>query len=182
MNAPNPMVIADFLDPGACRDVRDAMNRGIAEPAEILHQGIARDDQARRASTIDIDPSVLAAVERRFDEARDRLAAGCGLPLSGREGAGFIRYSDGGFYRPHRDRAVDAGWPGAAERRIAVVVFLNAGFDGGELVIYPDSPPDQAPVRIEPRPGSLVAFDAGLLHEVRPIAGGVRDVIVDWFY
>jgi predicted 2-oxoglutarate/Fe(II)-dependent dioxygenase YbiX len=182
MNPPNPAIIPDFLDPGTCREVRNAMDRGAVDPAEVLDEGVTLDDEARRAASIEIDPFTLAAVEGRFDAARAVLSARCGVPLSGREGAGFIRYSPGGFYRPHRDRAIHAGWPGAAERRIAVVVFLNAEFDGGELVIYPDSPHDEAPVRVVPRQGSLVAFDAGVLHEVRPVAGGIRDVIVDWYY
>ena len=37
-------------------------------------------------------------------------------------------------------------------------------------------------LEITPREGLLVAFDAARLHEVRPVAGGIRDVIVDWFY
>jgi len=158
------------------------MDVGAVEPAEVLKNGPALDREARRASMIEVDPATLAAVEARLDAARDGLSARCGVPLGGREGAGFTRYPQGGFYRPHRDRAHDADWPGAAERRLAVVVFLNADFQGGELVIYPESPGDDTPIRITPCAGTLVALDAELLHEVRPVAGGARDVIVDWFY
>ena len=202
---PPVTIIPHFLDAALCRRVQIAMDRGEMEPAEILEDGPELDREARRASIIDVDPATLAAVEARVEAARDGLSARCGVPLGGREGAGFVRYSHGGFYRPHRDRAHDADWPGAAERRIAVVVFLNSSrtvppslasgelwrgraaadgdeFSGGELVIYPESPYDDTPIRITPRQGSLVAFDAALLHEVRPVAGGARDVIVDWFY
>lgn len=158
------------------------MDRGGVEPAEILENGPALDREARRASIIEVDPATLAAVEARLDAARDDLSARCGVPLGGREGAGFIRYSQGGFYGPHRDRATDADWPGAADRRIAVVVFLNAGFSGGELVIYPEASGEDIPVWITPQQGSLAAFDASLLHEVRPVVGGARDVVVDWYY
>jgi predicted 2-oxoglutarate/Fe(II)-dependent dioxygenase YbiX len=191
MNPPEPTLIRDFLDPAACREVRAAMDRGAADAAEVLADGVALDGEARRAASIDIDPCTLAAVEARLDEVRDALAARFGVELHGREGAGFIRYSDGGFYRPHRDRGGDAGWPAAARRRIAVVVFLNSAaadgpgdFRGGDLVIYAESPDDESrdSIRITPRAGLLVAFDAARLHEVRPVAGGVRDVIVDWFY
>ena len=158
------------------------MDRGAVEPAEILEEGAALDVQARCASLIDVDPPTLAAVEARLDAVRSDLSARCGVPLGGREGVGFIRYSEGGFYRPHRDWAIDPDWPGAARRRIAVVVFLNAGFSGGELVIYPETPYNDTPIRVKPHQGSLAAFDASLVHEVRPVAGGIRDVIVDWFY
>jgi predicted 2-oxoglutarate/Fe(II)-dependent dioxygenase YbiX len=182
LSSPPIAIIPHFLDPALCCLVQTAMDRGGVEPAEILEDGPALDREARRASMIEVDPATLAAVEARFDAARDDLSARCGVPLGRREGAGFVRYSHGGFYRPHRDRADDADWPGAAQRRIAVVVFLNAGFEGGELVIYPETPYDDTPIRVTRRLGSLVAFDAALLHEVRPVAGGVRDVIVDWFY
>jgi len=191
MNAREPILVLNFFDEATCRDVRNAMNRGAAEAAEVLVHGIALDDEARRASSIDIDPCTLAAVETRLDEVRDALSARCGVTLQGREGAGFIRYSNGGFYRPHRDQGDDPEWPAAAQRRIAVVVFLNSsqdarpgGFLGGELVIYPESPEagEREPIRITPREGLLVAFDAAGLHEVRPVVGGPRDVIVDWFY
>ena len=161
------------------------MDRGVSEPAEVLHDGVALDVAVRRASSIEVDRATLAAVEGRFDAARSSLSARCGVALTGREGAGFIRYSDGGFYGPHRDQGDDPQWPAAARRRIAVVVFLNAGgFSGGELVIYPEPSTESLrdAVEIPPREGLLVAFDAGRLHEVRPVAGGIRDVIVDWFY
>jgi predicted 2-oxoglutarate/Fe(II)-dependent dioxygenase YbiX len=182
LSNPSVTIIPHFLDPALCRKVQIAMDLGAVEPAEILEDGPTLDREARRASMIEVDPATLAAVDARLEAARAGLSARCGVPLGGREGAGFIRYAHGGFYRPHRDRASDAGWPGAAERRLAVVVFLNADFQGGELVIHPESPGDNPPIRITPRPGTLVAFDAALLHEVRPVAGGARDVIVDWFY
>ena len=161
------------------------MDRGSADPAEILHDGLALDAAVRRASSIEVDPVTLATVEGRLDAARSSLSARCGVALSGREGAGFIRYCDGGFYGPHRDRGDDPDWPAAARRRIAVVVFLNSGgFRGGELMIYPEPPAEtlRHAVEITPCEGLLVAFDAARLHEVRPVEGGTRDVIVDWFY
>ena len=192
MNLREPTLIPEFLDAATCREVRTAMDRGLVETAEILESGIVLDEEARRATSIDVDSCTLAAVEQRLDAVRDEVSARCGIPLHGREGAGFIRYSDGGFYRPHRDRGDDGEWPAAAERRIAVVVFLNSARDdlqrgdfvGGELVIYPDASGDRGdtPLRVLPLAGMLVAFDAAWLHEVRPVVQGIRDVIVDWFY
>jgi predicted 2-oxoglutarate/Fe(II)-dependent dioxygenase YbiX len=182
LSHPPVTIFPHFFDPALCCLIQTAMDRGGVEPAEILEDGAVLVRDARRASIIEVDPAMLAAVEARLDAARDGLSARGGVPLRGREGAGFIRYAHGGFYRPHRDRVHDADWPGAAERRVAVVVFLNAGFEGGELIIYPEPPDDDRPIRITPHPGTLVAFNAALLHEVRPVAGGARDVIVDWFY
>ena len=58
-------------------------------------------------------------------------------------------------------------------------------FSGGELVMFPEvSPgfPAGEPIEVVPKQGHLVAFLAATPHEVRPVAAGVRDVIVDWFY
>lgn len=183
----------DFLDPAACRRVRKAMDRGIAEPAEVFAPDVTLDVAARRASSVDIDAVTLEAVEAKLDAARDVIAAYYNLSLVAREGPGFLRYGPGGFYRRHRDRSVDAAWPGASQRLISVVVFLNSSrsgsargdFSGGELLIFPESPHEVAipdAIHVAPRQGTLVAFHAATLHEVRPVGGGMRDVIVDWYY
>lgn len=169
------------------------MDHGAAEPAEVLLPGVALDRDARRASSIEVDPATLAAVEARLEGARAAIGGHYGLPLGRREGPGFLRYGPGGFYRPHRDRAVDGAWPDAARRRISLIVFLNSSragstggeFNGGELAIFSEPSAEGATtdvIRIAPRQGTLVAFHASALHEVRPVTGGLRDVIVDWFY
>ena len=192
MIAAEPTLIPDFLDPATCREVRTAMDRGIAEAAEVLSVGIALDESARRATSIDVDAGTLRMVEERLETSRDVLSARCGMVLGAREGTGFLRYAEGGFYGPHRDQGRNAEWPAASQRRLSLVVFLNSarddpqggGFVGGELVIYRGSPPVGAddPIRVTPRAGLLVAFDATRVHEVRTVTRGVRDVVVDWFY
>jgi len=187
-----PYMAPEFLDAATCRRVRAAMGRGIAEPAEVLESDVALDRAARHASSIEVDPETLAEVEAQLDAARDTIGAYYEMPLVRREGPGFFRYGPGGFYRPHRDWAIDAAWPGASERLISLIVFLNSArsgsaegeFSGGELVIFPEPADDVAPEAVEvvPRQGTLVAFHAATLHEVRPVAGGTRDVIVDWYY
>jgi predicted 2-oxoglutarate/Fe(II)-dependent dioxygenase YbiX len=155
------------------------MEFGRAEPAEILADEPAIDDAARNALSIEIDASERVTVELALDAARPVVAARCGVTLTDREGAGFIRYRPGGFYRRHCDRANDPAWPGAALRRVSVVLFLNSGdFTGGELVLYQGT----TPVVVAPQEGTLVAFDAATPHEVQPVVGGTRDVVVDWYY
>ena len=161
------------------------MDEGVEEAAEILDGQIARRDTVRLAASIEIDADIRIEVERRFEAARDAVESFHRVSLGGREGAGFIRYPDGGFYRSHRDRAVVPSWPGAARRRIALVVFLNSShgdepgeFSGGVLRLFGgDSPLD-----VYPEAGLLVAFAADTLHEVSVVRGGTRDAIVDWFY
>jgi predicted 2-oxoglutarate/Fe(II)-dependent dioxygenase YbiX len=169
------------------------MSRGIVEPAEVLDTGATLDVAARRATSIDVDQVTLDVVEAMLDGVRAAIGVACLIPLVGREGAAFLRYEPGGFYRRHRDRAADAEWPWAARRLISVIVFLNSSssdpvpgeFGGGELVMFPELPggPGTAePVTVVPRQGTLVAFDASMPHEVRAVRCGSRDVIVDWYY
>lgn len=159
------------------------MDRGIPEPAEILASGPPSAEPAlpnpeiRRAVSIEIDPGTLEDVERRLDAQREAIAAFFEVRLDGREGAGFLRYEAGGFYRPHRDRADAASWQGASRRRVALVIFLNDDFAGGTLRLLDDESID-----VVPRAGTLVAFPATALHEVLPVVSGTRDVVVDWFY
>jgi predicted 2-oxoglutarate/Fe(II)-dependent dioxygenase YbiX len=175
-----------FFDTAACLRIRRAMDAGAADDAEILAGAIETRQHVRRASSIDIDPVVIADVESRLDATRAAIAGFFGAPLGGREGAGFLRYRDGDFYAAHRDRAFVASWPDARRRRIALVAFLNASraggaggdFDGGLLRLYPDP----AAIDVPAQAGLLVAFPADLLHEVTAVRGGVRDVVVDWFY
>jgi len=169
------------------------MGRGRAEPAEVFDAGVNVDLAARRAKSIDVDPATLDTVEAMLDAGRRAIGDHYHLSLVGREGPGFLRYEPGGFYRRHRDRAVDAAWPGAARRLVSVIVFLNSSrsqpvpgeFSGGELVVFPevlDAPATSEAVTVVPQQGTLVAFHASILHEVRPVCSGTRDVIVDWYY
>jgi predicted 2-oxoglutarate/Fe(II)-dependent dioxygenase YbiX len=156
------------------------MDAGTADAAEVLDESIERRDGTRHAASIEIDPQVIEEIERRLDAVRDAVARFFGLALGEREGPGFLRYAEGGFYRPHRDRAHVPSWPDAARRQVAVVTFLNGSgdFEGGLLRLYGDA----RTVDVRPEAGLLVAFPADLLHEVTTVRGGTRDAIVDWFY
>ena len=163
------------------------MDRGASDPAEVLEDEVEHQDHVRRTLSIEVDPTTLAAVEHALEAARPNLAALTGLPLGVREGAGFLRYLPGGFYRPHRDRGDVPSWPGAARRQLAVVVFLTTareagdpeGFTGGVLRLYPEA---REPIDVVPVEGLLVAFPATTLHEVTRVGEAVRDAVVDWFY
>jgi predicted 2-oxoglutarate/Fe(II)-dependent dioxygenase YbiX len=173
-----------FLDAATCRRFRSLMDQGTVEAAEILDDTITLDEEVRRVAVIDVPTSALEEVEQQLDAARDKVGHFFGVSLTSREGPSFLRYHKGGFYLPHVDRAVSESWPDAARRQVALVLFLNASaaspgpgeFRGGELCLI------EARLDVVPREGLLVAFDAGMLHEVAPVAEGTRDVIVDWFY
>ena len=171
-----PYLEPAFLDIETCRRIRRAMDAGTADDAEIIAGAFERRDAVRRATSIEIDDAIVRDVEARLDARRQAIAAFYGVEISEREGPGFIRYAEGGFYAPHRDRAEGSSWPGAARRRIALVAFLNDATGTLRLFV------GDAPVDVLPREGLLAAFPADVLHEVTVVRGGVRDVVVDWFY
>ena len=162
------------------------MDAGVMEDAEVLRHGIYRQSLVRNAALVEPSPSLVEVIDARLDSCRDRVAEALGLGVGDREGAGFVRYPEGGFYRAHRDRGDDPEWADAARRAIALVLFLNSSrdaspdgdFEGGVLRLFG---PDDA-IDVLPEAGTLVAFPADVLHEVTEVRGGTRDTVVDWFY
>src|SRR5918993_3673955 len=94
-----------FLDRETCERIVLALEQGTVEEAEILDDRIEPRQEIRRAASIEVAPAVLDEVEAALEARRDALAQFFRMPLGQREGAGFIRYSSGGFYKPHVDRA-----------------------------------------------------------------------------
>jgi predicted 2-oxoglutarate/Fe(II)-dependent dioxygenase YbiX len=175
-----------FLTRDECLVVRQAMDDGTVEEAEVLKDGIHHRPLVRNASLVEPGEPVIELVESRLERCRDLIGNALRQALGDREGAGFIRYPSGGFYRAHRDRGTNAQWPDAARRAASVVIFLNSArhgaqegeFDGGLLKLFLP----EGDVDVRPEAGLLVAFPSDLPHEVTEVHGGLRDTIVDWFY
>ena len=180
-------IAPDVLDAPTCRRVQAAMDDGTPEEAEVLADGFELQADVRRASLIEVADTVLAMVDATLDAVRSPIASFYGLVLQSREGVSFLRYETGGFYRPHVDRAHVPSWPLTERRQITVVLFLESsrdaepagGFRGGVLRLFPD---EGDPIEIIATGGTLVAFPAGMRHEVTRVTAGRRDTIVDWFY
>jgi predicted 2-oxoglutarate/Fe(II)-dependent dioxygenase YbiX len=168
-----------FCSDEECARLRAAMNAGVEEAAEVVDDGYALQPEVRRSCYVEVAAPLHAWIEARLIEARRAAARHFGVPLQHNEGAGLLRYADGGFYRRHVDAEPGGSWP----RVISLVLFLNgvdsAAFTGGTLRLYP---PGHDVLDIVPETGLLVAFPSGVPHEVLPVAGGARDVAVDWCY
>ena len=175
-----------FLTPDECLLVRQAMDDGTVEEAEVLRDGIHHRPLVRNASLVEPDEPAIELVESRLETCRDLIGNALRQTLGDREGAGFVRYPPGGFYRAHRDRGMNAQWPDANRRAVSMVIFLNSArlgaregeFDGGLLRLFLS----EGDVDVRPEAGLLVAFPSDVLHEVTEVDGGTRDTIVDWFY
>ena len=186
---PRVMTIDGVLDDEACEQVRRAMDLGAPEAAEILDRTIELQEDVRRSSHIEVDSTTLQRLERTLDAQRDRIEQFFDLRLPSREGVSLLRYTAGGFFKPHRDHGYVESWPDAARRRVSLVLFLCSSreidargtFSGGALRVYGEKA--SAPAQeIHPRAGTLIVFLSTTLHEVLPVHDGVRDTVVDWCY
>lgn len=175
-----------FLTPGECLAIQRGMDAGDVEPAEVLAEGFRHDADVRVATLVEPSPDLVAEIEARFNSCREPVAEVLGRALGDREGAGFIRYPAGGFYRAHRDRGDDPRWEPAARRAVALVLFLNGSrasgldgeFEGGILRLHLP----QGRIDVVPEAGLFVAFPADVVHEVTEVRDGTRDTVVDWYY
>ncbi|NOT43473.1 MAG: 2OG-Fe(II) oxygenase [Acidobacteria bacterium] len=176
------------------------MTRGLAHPAEIVADGYALEPRVRLADEVVLPEPDATRLDASLAGLPALVGRWFGAALADWEGSCLLRYGPGGRYLPHRDVA----GPGVVDqvvsrRRFTVVLFLNAagdasggGFAGGRLRILDEAgrlaageavgqaDRGQAGLVIEPEEGMLVAFPAGLLHEVEPVTSGVRDVLVSW--
>src|SRR5262245_29497727 len=110
-----------FLSADDCQLIRRAMDVGAVEAAEILEGGAHQDSRARNASLVEPPGPVIALVETRLEACREVIGTSLQLDLGDREGPGFVRYPDGGYFRTHRDHGSDPAWPGAERRAVSMV-------------------------------------------------------------
>lgn len=92
----------------------------------------------------------------------------------------ILRYRQGGEFKPHADselwNASTKKWTRVLDRDLSILIYLNEGFEGGELV-FPNFDFGLKPTR-----GLLVAFpsDGRYAHWAKPVTSGVRYSIVCW--
>jgi predicted 2-oxoglutarate/Fe(II)-dependent dioxygenase YbiX len=77
---------------------------------------------------------------------------------------------------------------GLHRRAVSIVIFLNSGapavgaaFTGGQLRFHDGPGSATWPHDVVPVAGTLVGFPSHWLHEVRPVARGLRSALAAWF-
>ncbi|WP_370326281.1 2OG-Fe(II) oxygenase family protein [Euzebya sp.] len=78
-----------------------------------------------------------------------------------------------GFFSRHRDNLS----PSTAHRRFALSLNLNDGYEGGEVRFG-----EFGPMRYRPPAGGALVFSGALLHEVLPVTGGRRFVLLSFLW
>ena len=186
-----------FLDAPLCRDLHREIAGAPGTAAEVYRGSHgALHPEFRRASDRQVRGEVRAQIQRRFDAMVPAVASRFGADIRHLEGVSFLAYEPGGYFRPHRDRAdrdARSGGNDSWRRRASAVLFLSRSAEpagagdhtGGELILYGliDEPEwRDTGFAVPAEPGTLVVFDANVLHEVTPVTAGVRTTAVDWFY
>lgn len=189
----NIVTTAGFVSLSDCRQMIDAIESSVGEPAQVVRAGESILDQSLR-SCIDhhVPDSIKHPIKSRltafFHTHRAELD-----PESDADflyGPYFMSYGKGSFFRAHRDVANHKNDPPRlAAHRWSVLLYLNGrdaeadlpSFDGGALIIYEsDTKLRDRRVVIVPQPGLLLLFRSSLMHEVATVIDGTRYAVAGW--
>jgi SM-20-related protein len=121
------LLLEDFLDPPT-RDAVLADARAAAGAAATVH-GLGKTDVAprvRHAIQLEISDATRRLVEQRLSDLKPALMERFGIALSAHEPLQFLRYDTGGFFVAHQDGNTPLTRDRTLDRRISIVIFLNA--------------------------------------------------------
>jgi PKHD-type hydroxylase len=103
--------------------------------------------------------------------------------LSHSEHLQHARYGVGGKYDWHIDQHPHPHKLDGMIRKVSFSLFLNDGYEGGELDLEVASPrtENRCATFANKLPGTVVFFVSDLWHRVRPVTRGVRETLVGWY-
>ena len=94
----------------------------------------------------------------------------------------FTKYSEGQYYKWHRDTFMEPDEHGEI-RKLSVTVNLNDTYEGGDMFFDPEvlynkpHPVREKKLRFK---GTICVFPADIWHKVEPITKGIRYSLVVW--
>lgn len=160
----------DEVTQGRGSEVRDNVLSDVKKRADVtVPEG---DNELHQAILMRFNMRVVPRIEKVFQfktNSYDGARVGCYEPgEDGKDG------EEGGYFRAHRDSVshkVDQ------ERRFALSLNLNDGFEGGRLCFNEYGPQTYCPAA-----GDGVVFSCKLLHEAMPVTKGRRFGLFAFFY
>jgi predicted 2-oxoglutarate/Fe(II)-dependent dioxygenase YbiX len=164
--------------------------RAAAGAAATVH-GHGRTEVAtrvRHATQLTVSDATRRLVDQRLSDLKPALTERFGIALSAHEPLQFLCYETGGFFVAHQDGNTLLTLDRTRDRRISIVIFLNAqtpeplpgGYTGGALVFHAPYPHVGTRHAVVGAAGSLVAFRSETTHEVTRVTGGERYTIATW--
>ena len=175
-----------------CAQVVQQMLSAPIQPGTVLRKGIETVDEELRLCHQAV---IFGSPSTREFEAAIRLVAAkvaTGMSVNWRlDGPLYNRYPVGGMFRAHTDTSNNQlDPPSVRNRLLTIACFLNDGCsdnglptcDGGALVVYERRGRSVQAQTFLPQAGTIIVFDAGMMHEVRPVLHGERFSAVAWLY
>lgn len=175
------LVVDGFIGPETCRRLREYLESRLARKG---HTNVNRqfsntlvtieevDDPEIRSLVLDISMRKQTLIAREFPEC---------VPLH-RDSTHLVRWTPEhnpglGYHADNQFWDQPESEHYSAQRDLSSVLYLNDDFDGGQFEFR------EPTVAVEPRPGRLVAFGAGLkyVHRVRPVTRGRRYTMPSWW-
>ena len=187
------LLTPNFLDDVTCQHVIQEAQTSESNAATVYgHSDVASvDDRVRKVSRLHLSSKTTEVVNRRLIEYMTKIEEYFSISLKDCEEPQFLRYDVGDFFVAHQDGNTGLlQLSSDAERRVSVVIFLNAQSEGVVAGSYSGGSLKFSNYRLEPQyrefelpavAGTLVAFRSELTHEVTPVTHGKRYSIVSWF-
>lgn len=193
--------VRGFLDRQLCQQILAEIRQADRfSPGEVYKgQGeFAVDETIRKVQQTKLSQAIVETVSQSLREIKPQLEAKFKVELVESQGPNFLFYREGGFYLPHKDRDFGEGYQNVNKRRrVSTIIFVNGEeqtgesnradidtYKGGQLMFYgllKDENASQFGLSLNGQPGLFVAFDSGVMHEVKPVTAGERLTIVSWF-
>lgn len=173
------LYVPDVLDPALRAELIDVWEAEHEETGVERSTGAGRRQvleaaAKRRADHVVTDPQLLQRLTR---EVGRRVLPEVSKAFAYRarrfEGFKIACYdaTSAGFFSAHRDNLS----PATAQRRFALTLNLNDGYDGGTLRF-----PEYGLLRYRPAAGEALLFSCSHLHEVLPVTRGRRFVLLSF--
>lgn len=166
--------VPDIFEPALChrliacsgfmREV-DGLTVGLVDHSHKRRRDcLIEDEGLRRATMQRIHERLVPQIERAFQFRATRME---------RYIVSCYDASERGMFRAHRDNTTR----GTAHRRFALSLFLNDGYEGGQLVF-----PEYGSALYSAPAGGGVVFSCSILHEALPVTAGRRCMFLPFLY
>lgn len=189
--------VKGFLDPQLCERFRSEMLSSVFEPATVVDSDTSQErvkENVRKTLHAKVSKSSSSLVKERLRALRTTLEGRFMTSFEDCEKPQFLIYKEGDYFLPHRDGEREPGKPDYIKKRqVSIVIFLNEGskeptsdaYCGGALTFYgliQEPGWEKFGFQLDGETGLMIAFRAGIVHEVTPVTYGTRCAIVSWFY
>jgi hypothetical protein len=167
--------LQNILTPQECEDICEIAEATGFAAASLYTDGTGREhfSENRKSSRCILDSHMFA--ERLWRRLGPFMPAtwGSATCVGLNERLRILRYDPGDEFKPHSDGSYSA--PGGAISKITVLLYLNAGYEGGFTHFLHEDGTTWVP--IEPHVGSAAVQDQALVHGVPPLIRGRKYAI-----